>query len=161
MLYPLTLSPTLSRIPIVILNIFYSHRYYNNPNPSTNDVREFADTLRAKVEQALKHNRRKETLTFDCRADVFKSLFKGKGYFLNRWQVLQKDDFPQQYFPEGWAVRCNKHGEGMQLHFPVKVRWYISWSPLKYTNDNDTGNIIPCKRAPLEKISVDVIKVAA
>lgn len=46
------------------------------------------------------------------------------------------------------------------MYFPVKVRWYISWSALKYKNDNDTGNIISCKRALFENISVKVIKVA-
>ena len=111
-----------------MLNTFHSHIYYNNSTPGTNDVRKFAD-----IKHSLKHNRRKETLTFDCR---------------------------EQYFPEGWAVRFNKHGEGMQVHFPVKVRWYITWSPLKYKNDNDTGNIISCKMASFENISVKVIEVA-
>ena len=99
-------------------------------------------------------------MAIDCREDVFKWLFNGKGYFVRRRQVLEKDDFPLNFFPKGWACRLNKHGEGVQLHFPVKIRFFLSWSPLKYKTD-DNGNVIPCKRAPFEKFSMDVIKVAA
>jgi hypothetical protein len=140
--------------------LFYFRRYYHNPQPNVKDIHEFADLFREKIEQALKHNRRKERLTFECRGDVFKFLFAGKGYFLQRWQVLEENDFPQQLFQKGWTVRMNKHGEGMKLHFPVKIRWFISWSPLKYNVDTK-GTTVPCKRAPFEKLSIEVIKVAA
>ena len=116
------------------------------------------DAFCYKIEQALIHNRRKETVSLDFRGDVYKFLFKEKGYMLGRWQVLEKNDFLAQYFQDGWDSRMNMHGEGMKLHFPVTIRWFLCWSPLKFKNIN--GDYAPSTRAPFEKLSVQIIKVA-
>ena len=131
---------------------FFVCGYYKDP--------QLADNFREKLEQCLKHNRRKETVTLNGQVDVFKYLFGGKGYTFHRWKVLEKYDFPVQFFPDGWSERLDKYGEGMKVHFPIKVRSFIQWSPKKYFTVND--NLInECKKAPFEKVSAQIIKVAA
>lgn len=111
------------------------------------------------MEEALSHNRRKEMLTLDFREDIYKKLFKDKGHKFGWWQVLEKEDFLLQYFPDRWDVNLNEHGEGMKLHYPVKIRCFISWSPPKFESIN--GETVQCKRAPFEKLSIQVKKVSA
>ena len=45
------------------------------------------------------------------------------------------------------------------MHYPVKVRHFLSWSPQKFIADQ-TGTMIKANRACLEKLSVNMIKVA-
>ena len=51
------------------------------------------------------------------------------------------------------------HGQGIKIHFPVKVRHFISWSHKRYLND--AGTITEGARSYLEKLSLNFIKVAA
>ena len=55
-----------------------------------------------------------------------------------------------------WDCLLDVHGQGTKIHFPVKVRHFIAWSPTGYLTD---GKQAP--RAFTEKMSVDFIKVAA
>ena len=75
------------------------------------------------------------------------------------WVLLNANDFESIYFPSGWDELFDEHGQGFKVHYPVKVRHFLSWSPQKFIADQ-TGTMIKANRACLEKLSVNMIKVA-
>jgi hypothetical protein len=68
--------------------------------------------------------------------------------------------FSELFFPNNWDNLLDKHGQGTKVHFPVKVRHFISWSSPQHIV-NTSGNVVPSSRSYLEKMSMDFIKVAA
>ena len=111
--------------------------------------------------QSLKCPRTRQRLTVEFRGDVFCYLFNGKGEKNGMWQVLERSDFSHHFFPDQWDCLLDPHGQGIKVHFPVKLRHFISWSPKGHTVDRNSGNVIPSTRAFQEKLSMDFIKVAA
>ena len=85
------------------------------------------------------------------RTDVFKFLFQGKGRVLNFWVLLEVRDFTQTYFPVGWDVCLDSHGQGTRICFPLKNRQFYTMSPKKYTRGNSGYNV--ALRAYEEKIT--------
>jgi hypothetical protein len=99
-------------------------------------------------------------MTVEFRQDVFSFLFMGKGTKHGLWFLLEKKDFEETFFSNDWNNLLDHHGQGTKLHFPVKVRHFISWSPTQHIVET-SGNVVPSPRSYLEKMSMDFIKVAA
>jgi hypothetical protein len=76
-----------------------------------------------------------------------------------RWLVLRECDFQATFFSDDWDYLLDMHGQGIKIHFPVKVRHFISWSRKRYLNN--AGTITEGARSYLEKLSLNFIKVAA
>ena len=76
-----------------------------------------------------------------------------------RWLVLRKRDFQVTFFSDQWDYLLDMHGQGVKIHFPIKIRHFISWSCKRYLNDAET--ITEGTRSYLEKLSLNFIKVAA
>lgn len=112
------------------------------------------------MEQQLKTKCRLAT-TIEFRGDAYKYLFHGKGIKQEGWIFLQSSDFPAKYFPYGWDKLCDQHGQGSKLHYPVKLRHFLSWSPKKFAVNSDNGSVVTAKRVCLEKLSFMLVKVAA
>ena len=118
--------------------------------------------LKVAVAYALKASKVRQTLTVEFRQDVYSHHFRRKGYEQGSWKVLEKDDFPHQFFfhPSHWDKFLDQHGQGTKIHYPVKVRHYISWSPKGFAK-NQNENIMEAPRGYQEKLSLKIIKVAA
>lgn len=113
-------------------------------------------TLRIAVEQHLKSKSRLP-VTITLRGDVYRLLFKNKGFFQDGWQLLNQGDFPPQYFPQFWDHLADSHGQGIKVMYPMKVRHFISWSPRKYSVG---GEHHPSPRAFQEKFTFSFVKIA-
>ncbi len=116
--------------------------------------------FRVALHQSLNRPTTRQRLTIEFRQDVFAFLFNGRGRKDGLWLVLGKEDFQALYFPNNWDNLVDLHGEGTRVNFPVKIRHFISWSPVQHIKDN-AGNVVPSSRSYLEKMSVQFIKVAA
>jgi len=126
-----------------------------------NLILEEVGRLRVALAQLLKCPRTRQRLTVEFQGDVFRFLFKGKGEKDGSWQVLQRGDFCHRFFPDHWDCLLDPHGQGTKVHFPVKLRHFISWSPKGHMVDTRSGNVMPSARAFQEKLSMNFIKVAA
>lgn len=84
--------------------------------------------LRAAIDRRLKSKSRLPVTGAFC-TDVFKFLFQGKGRALNNWVLLEERDFNQNYFPAGWDVCLDSHGQGTRIYFPLKIRQFYTMSP--------------------------------
>ena len=72
-------------------------------------------------------------------APAYNCFFKGKG----GWTLYEQKDFLPTYFPSGWDVLLNSHGEGLKIAYPVMMRTYMSKSPPKYTTQSTTdGDVV-------------------
>lgn len=116
--------------------------------------------LRVALHQSLNRPRTRHRLTIEFRQDVFSFLFAGKGRKDGLWLLLEKEDFQAVYFPDNWDNLLDLHGQGTKVHFPVKVRHFISWSPAQHVVD-ESGNVVPSPRSYLKKMSFSFIKLAA
>lgn len=117
--------------------------------------------LRVAVAQALKAPRKRQRIVVEFRQDVFQHLFGNKGYALGQWKILEEGDFPVKFFfqPSPWDILLDHHGQGTKVHYPVKARHFISWSPKGFTRQNNS--IVEGPRAHQEKLSMVTIKVSA
>lgn len=73
----------------------------------------------------------------------------------------KRSDFDRRFFPDGWDSLLDPHGQGTKVFYPVKIRHFISWSSKGHFEDGRSGDVVPAHRAYLEKMSMDLIKVAA
>ena len=109
--------------------------------PPTQLLLEQVCHLRIGVEQHLKSKSRLP-VTINFRGDIYKYLFRGKGMHTCGWKYLKRTDFPIQYFPEGWDICADSHGQGTKPFYPMKLRAFISWSPKKNCLGKGRDNII-------------------
>lgn len=116
--------------------------------------------LRVAVSQALKAPRTRQTLCIEFRQDVFAFLFGGKGTKRGIWTVLAEKDFPKEFFPVHWDKMLDLHGQGTKIHYPVKVRHFISWSPKGFLIST-SNTVTDAPGAYQEKVSIGIVKVAA
>lgn len=111
--------------------------------------------------EALTHKSPEQTVTLEFRHDVFKFLFRGKGEkrkdVEKNWMIYSQDDFSRCKLPQGWNCIYDKHGDGIRMVFPVKMRTFLGLSPKGFQcRDN---NIVQMQRLHTEKLSVKFIKV--
>lgn len=110
---------------------------------------------------ALRHRGPTQTLSLEFRHDVFKYLFKGKGRNAEErnWRLFDESDFIRCKLPSNWNCLFDKHGDGVKIRFPVKMRKFMQLSPKTYQRVG--GGIIEVPRAYNEKISIKFIKITA
>jgi len=113
----------------------FDYRYFNNPVPSMEILQENFDLLRTGIIEGLKSKITSQTLAINCRHDVFKYIFKGKGINAveKNWQLFEKADFDKCRFPQDWDIVLDGSGDGSKIKFPVKMRCFLSWSQKYYT----------------------------
>ncbi|XP_028418649.1 chromobox protein homolog 8-like [Dendronephthya gigantea] len=138
-----------------------SLRYFENPKPHTNDVIECVDRLRKEVVASLKHRWPEQKLTVEFRHDVYNYLFGGKGKAAEQksWTLFEEQDFVNCGLPNNWNCRYDKHGDGVKMLFPVKMRKFLGRSAKCFVKEGES--IVEAPRAYTEKISINFIKVAS
>jgi len=97
--------------------------------------------------------------TFDCRTDVFRFLFGGKGRECPQkfGRFYELEDFDEQYFPSRWYITYDRLGSGCEIEFPVRLHNKIKLSPPVYDMSED-GSILQRKRSFKEVCNAWVIK---
>ena len=89
----------------------------------------------------------------------FNFLFKNKEQKTkdSRCILLESADFQQCRFPDQWKVIIDSIGDGVKIDFSVKVRLFLSWSPITHTLTRES--IVPFPRYRLEKLRISFCKV--
>lgn len=126
-------------------------RLFENPQPGKNEVVQAVDSLRIAVEGRLK-SKCCLPVTIDFPSHIFKHLFEGKGEFTGGWRYLEERHFDRKYFPQDWDRCLDSFGEGHKICFPVRMRFFLSWSSKKYLK-LQSGEMQPCNRAYQERLS--------
>ena len=117
--------------------------------------------LRLSLLDALQQKGPGRPISLEFRHDVFKYLFNGKGRLAKdkNWQLYEENDFSMCKLPSNWNCLFDKHGDGVKIMFPVKMRTFLSPSPKTYQMVAEA--IVEAPRTYPEKLSVDFVKVAA
>ena len=126
-----------------------------------NTVQECVDRLRVSLLDALKHKGPTQAISLEFCHDIFKYLFNGKGRHAEEknWQLYEENDFSRCKLPTNWGCIFDKHGDGVRIRFPVKMRRFLSLSPKTYERVAEA--VVEASRAYTEKISVKFVKVSS
>lgn len=138
----------------------YFHSYFHKPKPSQEIVQHFTDRLRRELLEALSHKITEQTISMEFRHDVFKHIFNGKGEKRKgdrNWMIYREEDFSRCKFPSGWNSMYDKHGDGVKIMFPLKMRTFLSLSPKGFCNIG--GSIKEMPRFYTEKISIKFVRI--
>lgn len=74
-------------------------------------------------------------------------------------KLYEKADFRRFLgLPNDWFYILNQHGEGIAIHFPIKAKVKVSWSPSRFVLRNGKLEVAP--RIPLEKVTNKLVKRA-
>lgn len=108
---------------------------------------------------ALRHKGPEQRLTLEFCHDVYKYLFYGKGKDAKEknWHLFDENDFSKCKLPPSWNCIYDRHGDGVKLRFPLKMRKFLQLSPVTYQRVAE--NIVEAPRAYIEKITTKFIKV--
>ena len=119
------------------------------------------DRLRVSVLDCLRHKGPTQSLSLEFRHDVFKFLFHGKGRAAEEknWTLFEEVDFSRCKFPSNWSCVFDKHGDGVRMRFPVKMRKFLTLSPKTYQRMGES--IVEASRAYTEKISIKFVKTSS
>ena len=109
------------------------------------------DSLRLAVEGRLKSKSRL-ALTIAFPSHIFRYLFEGKGEVTGGWLYLDERAFSRRYFPKNWDKFLDSFGEGHKICYPVRMRYFLSWSPKKFVKV-ESGELKICSRAYQERLS--------
>ena len=92
---------------------------------------------------------------------MFKFLFFGKGKKAekSRWTFYEEKDFSKCAFSKNWYYRVDKHGDGMKIHFPIKMRPFLSRSAKTFEKKGES--FVEAQRALMEKVSISFVNIAA
>ena len=96
--------------------------------------------------------------SFECRTDIFKFLFNGKGKqspFRNGL-FYDADAFDAAYFPSGWSVAYSALGDGCKIEFPICMQNKLRWYPSVYSKKDEI--LVPKKRYYKEVCTVWIMK---
>ena len=117
--------------------------------------------LRVAIHQSLNSPRTRSRVTVEFCEDVF-SHFCLKARVKKGWTLVTvgENNFEETFFSNNWDSLLDQHGQGTKIHFLVKARHFISWSPAQHNVDT-SGNVVPSPKSYLEKMSMDFIKEAA
>jgi len=115
--------------------------------------------MRVSLLDALRHKGPEQRLTLEFRHDVYKYLFygKGRGSREKNWCLFDENDFSKCKLPPNWNSIYDKHGDGVKLRFPLKMRKFLQLSPMTY--QRVAGDIVEAPRAYIEKITIKFVKV--
>ncbi|XP_074632051.1 uncharacterized protein LOC141890466 [Acropora palmata] len=111
-------------------------RYFGSPRPQADTNQDCVDRLRVSVLEALKHKGPMQTVYLEFRHDVFKYLFNGEGRPAKEknWHLYEADDFCRCKVINNWSCIFERHGDGVRIRFPVKMRKFLTLSPKTYEN---------------------------
>lgn len=71
--------------------------------------------------------------------------------------LFQKYDFVNfKFLPQYWWYFEDKHGEGMAIDFPIKIKPVLSWSATHYFKKD--GVLCKAPRFPVEKLCIEIAK---
>ena len=95
--------------------------------------------------------------TFAFHHDAFRSIFYNKGTASNdgKARMLQKEDFHHLNLPCTWYQSVDKNGDGVTIHFPIRMQLHLSWSP-KLAGIQQ-GKLVNWPQMPLEKLSIQFV----
>ena len=73
---------------------------------------------------ALRHKGPEQRFTFEFQQDVYKYLFHGKGRTAEEknWNLFYENDFCRCRRQTNWNSICDKHGHGVKIRFPLKLK---------------------------------------
>ena len=108
---------------------------------------------------ALRHKGPEQRLTLEFHHDVYKYLFNGKGRDAKEknWGLFEENYFSRCKLPPNWNCICDKHGDGVKLRFPLKMRKFLQLSSMTYQRVAE--DIVEAPRAYIEKITIKFVKV--
>lgn len=124
-------------------------------------VQEYVDRLRVSLLDALRHKGPTQSVSLEFRHDVFKYLFNGKGRRgeERNWQLYEENDFSRCKLPRNWSCKYDKHGDGVRIRYPVKMRKFLTLSQKTYQRVGKA--IVDGTRAYTEKISIKFVKICS
>ena len=102
---------------------------------SDDELWEAADYIRTAVERKL-HSGCTRPETAPCRRDILYFWFSDQKLQNGSAVELGKEHFPVKFFPPGWDMCMDVHGQGQRVHYPVTVtiqRYKVDCSQIKYT----------------------------
>lgn len=112
--------------------------------------------------EALTHKFPEQTITLEFRHDVFKFLFHDKGEKrkgLRDWIIYSEEDFSKCKLPKSWHCIYGKHGDGVKMMFPVKMRIFLGMSPKGFHCSGN--NMVEMSRLHTEKLSMKFVRITA
>ena len=117
--------------------------------------------LRVSLLGALQQKSSAQCISLEFRHDVFKYLFNGKGRPAQEknWQLYEENGFSTCKLSSNWSCLFDKHGDGVKIMFPVKIRKFLCPSPKTYQMVAEA--IVEAPRTYTEKLSVKFLKVSA
>ncbi|XP_031551421.1 uncharacterized protein LOC116288732 [Actinia tenebrosa] len=134
--------------------------YFQNPKPSEDIIQHYVDGLRRELLEALTHKLPEQTITLEFRHDVFKYLFHGKGEKRKEernWTIYREEDFLRSQLPKNWNGIYDRHGDGVKIMFPIKMRTFLGMSPKGF---HSSGNkIVEMPRLHTEKLSIKFVRI--
>ena len=102
-----------------------------------------------------------QTVYLEFRHDVCKYLFNGKGRPAKEknWHLYEADDFCRCKVLNNWSCIFDRHGDGVRVRFPVKMRKFLTLSPKTYEKVGQC--IMEAPRTCSEKISIKFVKISS
>ena len=84
-----------------------------------------------------------QRFTLEFRHDVYKFLFYGKGEEAKEknWGLFYESDFSKCKLPPYWNSIYDKHGVGVKIRFPLKMRKFLHLSPKTYQSIGGIKNL--------------------
>ena len=133
--------------------------YFNPPKLGKDMIEECVDRMCVSLMDALRHKGSEQRLTLEFRDDVYKYLFLGKGRTAveKNWNSFYENDFCRCRLPTNWNSIYDKHGDGVEIRFPLKLRTIFQLSLRTYKRVGET--IVEAQRAFIEKVSINFIQV--
>ena len=89
----------------------------------------------------LRYKGPEQRLTLEFQHDVYKCLFHGKGRTAEEknWSSFYENDFCRCRLPTiNWNSIYDKHGDGVKIRFPLKLRTFFQLSPRTYKRVGET-----------------------
>ena len=113
-----------------------------------------ADAIICAVQKKIKS---KSTLaeSCPCRCEILAHWFSGKPTERGAW-VLTKEDFPVEYFPAGWDMVLDVHGQGPKVMYPVFLRSTVHRSTRRFLR-SQTGDVMMAQQAVYPHASIKFI----
>ena len=90
-----------------------------------------------------------------CRCELLAHWFSGKPTERGAW-VLTKEDFPVEYFPAGWDMVLDVHGQGPKVMYPVFLRSTVHRSTRRFLR-SQTGDVMMAQQAVYPHASIKFI----
>lgn len=141
-------------------NLSVYFRSYEKPNPPKREVHDCCSNLMHAIKDSLKCGcTRKNDFTVNFRLDCFKVLFDGKGRDdrSRRGCLYELSDFPDSFFNKNWYKFLDKHGEGYEVDFPIRMKPGLKWNSNGFCK-LDSGELICAPKTFTEVVKIMLCK---